>query len=192
MSAPDTSDLVLSLILYVMLPLWGIAGFIDWACHRHTHIERTSGVKESIIHLIMGAQVGAPIIICLIFEVNILLLFLIFLVLITHEMVAHWDVHFTAPRREISIWEVHAHNYLATIPFYLTALILVRKWDVVLKLINFEWAGQFALEFRGEPIGGTPYYLPYYLSFMIAICVIPYIEELWRCYRYQKQQEQNL
>ena len=44
---------------------------------------------------------------------------------------------------------------------------------------------------RGEPIGGTPYYLPYYLSFMIAICVIPYIEELWRCYRYQKQQEQN-
>lgn len=191
MGALDTSDLILSLILYVMLPLWGIAGFIDWMCHRHTHIERTSGVKESFIHLLMGAQVGAPIILCLIFEVNILLLFLIFFVLITHELVAHWDVHFTAPRREISIWEVHAHNYLATIPFYLTALILVRKWDVVLKLINFEWAGQFALEIRGEPIGGTPYYLPYYLSFMIAICVVPYFEELWRCYRYQKQQEAN-
>ena len=107
MGTPDTSDLILSLILYVMLPLWGIAGFIDWACHRHTHIERTSGVKESFIHLLMGAQVGAPIILCLIFEVNILLLFVIFLVLITHELVAHWDVHFTAPRREISIWEVH-------------------------------------------------------------------------------------
>ena len=139
----------------------------------------------------MGAQVNRAHYSLFNFEVNILLLFVIFLVLITHELVAHWDVHFTAPRREISIWEVHAHNYLATIPFYLTALILVRKWDVVLKLINLEWAGQFALRARSEPIGGTPYYLPYYLSFMIAICVIPYFEELWRCYRYQKQQESS-
>ena len=132
-----------------MLPLWGIAGFIDWACR--TAISNMLRVKESSFFL-MGAQVGAPIILCLIFEVNILLLFVIFHVLITHELVAHWDVHFTAPRREISLWEVHAHNYLATIPFYLTALILVRKWDVVLKLINLEWAGQFALELRSEPL----------------------------------------
>ncbi|MBL91409.1 MAG: diguanylate cyclase [Myxococcales bacterium] len=187
MSDQQTADLVLSLILYVLLPLWGIAGFVDWCCHRASKIEETSGLKESFIHALMGAQVGFPIILGLVFEVNILILFIIFLVLITHELVAHWDVHFTAPRREITIWEVHAHNYLATIPFYLTALIMVRKWDVVTKMISFEWAGQFGLEFRAEPIGGTPYYLPYYLSFMLVICILPYFEEMWRCYRYQKQ-----
>ena len=43
----DTSSLLINAMLYVFLPLWGIAGFADWCCHKATKIEVTSGVKES-------------------------------------------------------------------------------------------------------------------------------------------------
>ena len=34
----QTSQLLIQLMLYVFLPLWGIAGFIDWCCHRAIRI----------------------------------------------------------------------------------------------------------------------------------------------------------
>ena len=46
----DTRHLLINMILYGLLPLWGIAGFIDWLCHRRTQVERTSGVSEVEVH----------------------------------------------------------------------------------------------------------------------------------------------
>ncbi len=43
----DEATLVLNVILYVLLPLWGIAGIVDWWCHRNTEIEKTSGLHET-------------------------------------------------------------------------------------------------------------------------------------------------
>lgn len=184
MEQPEVRELVLSFIMYVLLPMWGIAGFVDWCCHRATQIEKNSGIWESLIHSIMGVQVGLPILICLIFEVNVLALLLCFFVLITHEIVAHHDVHFTAPLREISIWEVHAHNYLATIPFYMVALTVMLRWETFIKMITLDWSGEMSLVLRSHAIGHQPMFVPYYLGFMCCVCVIPYIEELYRCYRY--------
>jgi uncharacterized membrane protein YedE/YeeE len=70
----DTRHLLINLILYGLLPLWGVSGFIDWCCHRATHVERTSGIKESILHSLMGVQLGIPILLCLLFEINVLVL----------------------------------------------------------------------------------------------------------------------
>ena len=55
-----TNQLLVNLILYGLLPLWGICGFIDWCCHRATRVERTSGLKESLIHSLIGVQLGIP------------------------------------------------------------------------------------------------------------------------------------
>lgn len=178
----ETRDLVIQLILYVILPLWGLSGFADWVCHRITRIERTSGLWESFMHSVMGLQVGIPIALCVLYEVNVMVLLICFAALVLHEVVAHMDVHFAAPKREILIWEVHAHNFLATIPFYTFALIAVLKWDVVIQTITLDWAGGFGFVQRAVPIGGSGY-LPGYLAFMAVVCVFPYIEELWRCYR---------
>ena len=106
----DTKHLLINVILYGLLPLWGIAGFIDWVCHRATHVERTSGLKESLIHSLMGLQLGIPILLCLIFKVNVLIFFICALMWVLHEFVAHWDVLYASPLRRISIWEVHVHN----------------------------------------------------------------------------------
>ena len=178
----DTNQLLVNLILYGMLPLWGIAGFIDWCCHRATRIETTSGLKESLVHSLMGIQLGIPIVLCLLFEVNVLILLLCIAAWLLHEGVAHWDVYYATPRRQISIWEVHVHNYMATVPLFLLMLIVVLNWDVVLKLVQLDWAGQFSFE-RIEVPWGSSTYLNRYLIFMGVLCVAPYVEENLRCLR---------
>ena len=97
-------------------------------------------------------------------------------------MVAHYDVHYSAPRRHISIWEVHVHNYMATIPLYLLMLVAVINWEIVLKLLHFEWQGQFSLRPVGVPHGSDGY-LRGYLAFMAVLCGLPYLEENLRCLR---------
>lgn len=179
----DPKHLLLNLILYGLLPLWGIAGFIDWCCHRATKVESTSGVKESLIHSLMGIQLGVPILLGLLFEVNVLVLLICVVTWLLHEAAAHWDVHYATPRRHISIWEVHVHNYMATIPLYLLMLIVIINWDVAVKAVTLDWAGQFHLVPRTERLGGRGY-LPTYLALMTLLCVFPYLEENIRCIRY--------
>ena len=179
---PDSNQLLVNLILYGILPLWGICGFIDWCCHRATRIEETSGIKESLVHSLMGVQLGVPIVLGLMFKVNILVLIIFFIAWLSHEVVAHWDVHYSAPLRRISIWEVHVHNYMATIPLYLLMLVVILNWDVVMSAVAGNWKGQFKFE-RPETPRGSAGYLAGYLSFMTVLCVFPYLEENIRCLR---------
>jgi hypothetical protein len=181
----DTNHLLLNLILYGLLPLWGVTGFIDWCCHRATHVETTSGLKESLIHSLMGVQLGIPIVLCLMFRINVLVLLICIAMWVLHEIAAHWDVHYAAPRRKISIWEVHVHNYMATVPLYLLMLILVLNWAVARQLVTLQWSGQLTLIRLPDPPGGSGY-LPAYLAFMAILCVFPYLEENIRCLRQAK------
>jgi hypothetical protein len=181
----DPRSLLINLILFGLLPLWGVTGFIDWCCHRATKVESTSGLKESLIHSLMGVQLGIPIVLCLVFEVNVLVLLICVLMWITHEFSAHWDVHYATPRRHISIWEVHVHNYMATLPLYLLMLVAVLNWEVTMKLVTLDWAGQFRLRSLEHRPGGNDY-LPAYLIFMGVLCVFPYLEENLRCLRHAR------
>ncbi len=133
----------------------------------------------------MGVQLGIPIVLCLVYEANVLSLLILLIcpaAFIAHEVVAHYDVHYSAPRRHISIWEVHVHNYMATIPLYLLMLVAVINWEIVLKLLNFEWQGQFTLQPVDAPHGSDSY-LRGYLTFMALLCGVPYLEENIRRYR---------
>ena len=49
------SDPSVTILMYFVLPVWFIAGFADWICHRATSIETASGVKELAIHALMWA-----------------------------------------------------------------------------------------------------------------------------------------
>lgn len=179
----NTDSLLIQVLLYVFLPLWGLAGFVDWCCHRATRIEATSGLKESLIHSLMGLQVGLPILLCLLFEVNVLVLLICLAAWVLHELVAHWDVHYAAPRRHIGIWEMHAHNYLASLPFYMLAMIAVINGPVVVDLLTLDWAGQLSLVPLDTPHGGDGY-LTGYLTFMAVLAIFPYTEENLRCLVY--------
>jgi hypothetical protein len=55
--AMDATALLLQkVLLYGVLPLWMLAGFGDWLCHRVEHIEHTAGTKESALHWAMLAE----------------------------------------------------------------------------------------------------------------------------------------
>ena len=180
----DSTDVLMNLLLYVFLPLWGIAGFVDWCCHRATHIESTSGLKESLMHSLMGIQVGLPILLCLMFRVNVLILLICLFLLIMHEVVAHLDVAYASPRRKISIWEMHAHGYLATLPLFMIAMVGVINWPAVLKLVSLDWQGQMHFVPMEYSHGGNNY-MWIYMAFTACIGIVPYIEENIRCLKYQ-------
>lgn len=182
----STDEALVMIILYFLLPLWGIAGYVDWYCHKSSKIEETSGLQESLMHSLMGVQVGIPIFLCLFFQVNALILLMCAVGLILHEVVAHQDVKTAAPQRHISILEVHAHNYLATIPLFTLLIVLAINWELVGMLLRLDFAAehQFALIPTSNPPGGRNY-VAYYGLFLLTTCIIPYCEEIVRCLRYR-------
>ncbi len=134
------------------------------------------------MHSVMGLQIAIPIAACLLFEINELVILICILAWLLHEAVAHWDVRYASPRRYISIWEMHAHSYLATLPLYLLVIILIMNWPTFMRVLRLEWSGEWQLIRLAKPQGGGAY-LQSYLMFMLVACVLPYMEELFRCLR---------
>lgn len=66
----DTRMATQQFLLYFIVPLWLAAGFADWLCHRKTKIEKTTGAKETLIHLLMLGEMGVPVLAGLFLEIN--------------------------------------------------------------------------------------------------------------------------
>src|SRR4051794_36174498 len=79
-------------LLYGLLPSWFVPGLADWWMHRRTRIEDTTGTKESLIHALMMAEVGTPIVLTLRYKINPLLLSVQLAAAGAHEATALWDV----------------------------------------------------------------------------------------------------
>ena len=59
-----------------------------------------------------------------------------------------------------------------------------------MNLITLDWAGHMSLELRDDPIGtevGDRSFLARYFFFVIASGLLPYVEEFFRCLRYQRR-----
>lgn len=176
-----TDVLLFNMILYLCLPLWLVMGCLDYYCHRKSRIEHTTGIKESILHAIMGVQVGIPVFLGLFFHINVLILLIMFVVLVAHELVAHHDVKYALHAREISILETHAHSFLEVLPFTIVLLIVCINWQAFVDLITLNWAGQMNLTLRDKPLDQM--YIAGYVALMLFADVLPYTEELLRCWR---------
>jgi len=176
--------LVFDLILYGLLPLWLIMGFLDYYCHCRSKIEENTGIKESIMHAIMGVQIGIPIFLGLLFEINVGILLIMLLALIFHVWVAHQDVSYAKQHRSISMLELHVHSFMETLPFYTVALIICINWNAFIDLISFNWAGHLALNYTPK---SSAHYLVCYVALMLFADIFPYIGELLRCWNHMKK-----
>src|SRR3954449_4301548 len=105
----DTADILRSMLMYVVLPLWLAAGFADYLCHRAARIERTSGWRESLLHLLQLAEMALPILAALFFEINTGIILLMIVCLVLHQATAMWDVRFATAVREVKPIEQHVH-----------------------------------------------------------------------------------
>ena len=61
-------------INFVLVPAWLVWGLADYACHRRSDIEHTSGTHESLTHVLMISTSGVGIMAGMFFEVNGLVL----------------------------------------------------------------------------------------------------------------------
>jgi hypothetical protein len=172
-------------LTYVILPVWSVAGFLDWLWHRQTKIETTSGTKESIMHLIMMAEAGAPILTGLLLEMNAGALTLMGAGWLLHELTVFWDVHYTASRRKIFPREQNTHGYMQTIPFNILTTLAVLHPEQFLALVGMgPQKADFKLRPRKPPVPLKDFAA--IVTCMGVVSGLPHLEELWRCYRAEK------
>jgi len=178
----DTAEITRNFAMYFALPLWQVMGFADYWCHRATRIERTSGLKESLLHALMLAEMGIPVTLCLFFEVTSLVLLLMVLVFFLHEATALWDIAYAAPRRDVWLVEQHIHSYLAVLPFMLGSFVICLNWDQFAALFGSgSEPARFDLSWKQPQF--SVWYHATLISGLLIFLGIPYGEEAWRCFR---------
>lgn len=170
-------------MLYVLLPLWLVPGVVDWASHKKTKIEATSGTTESVLHALMMTEIGIPITLGLFCEINSTTLRLMFLSALVHELTAFCDVVYTSPRRKITAIENMTHSFLEVLPFTAVSFVACLHWDQVAAMFGDKAKERTGLRLKLLPASGL--YRAKILS-AVAVCVVlPFAEELYRCVRYQ-------
>lgn len=175
-------DPALFVLMYVVTPLWLAAGFVDWLCHRATHIEVTSGTRESLIHLLMFAEVGIPLLAALFLQVNAGIISLMILAFFIHALTALWDVSYAVTARWVSPVEQYVHSFLEMVPLMVLLLVISRHWGQFLALFGFgEEQPSYRLAWKQEPLPAG--YVAAMLGLIVLLGLVPYAEELWRCVR---------
>jgi hypothetical protein len=170
------------LLLYAVPPAWIAAGLADWVCHRATRIEDTAGAKESLIHLLMQAEFGVPVLLTLFCEITPPVIASEIAAFVLHEATVYWDLTYTAPRREIAPFEQQVHAWLELVPLVAIALIAVLHWPEMKAVFGFrDGPLDWSMRLRDKPLP-----LWYRAGLLISVTLfdaLPYLEELRRTLR---------
>ncbi len=178
----DLRALILGALLYVLFPLWLFAGVADYVLHRRTDIERTSGLKESALHILQALQIGIPLVACLFFEINALILAISLICVLAHSLTALWDGLYSDKRRFISPLEQHIHSHLEYIPLVAMLLVVMLNWGQFSALIGVGTeSAQFRLTLKEYPV--PMQYLVVVLGAIVFVQGALLTEEFLRCLR---------
>lgn len=172
-------DPAVLILMYFILPVWLLAGCADWLCHRASHIEKTTGAKESMLHLLMFAEIGLPLLAAIFLEVNAGIIALMILAFFIHEATSLWDVSYAVTAREVTPLEQHVHSFLELIPLMAILFIISLHWGQFQALFGLgPEAARFDLAWKEEPLPAA-----YVFTVMMVILLfelLPYIEEFIR------------
>jgi hypothetical protein len=182
----DYRDVAGVIILGFLLPLWLVFGFADWVCHRRSVIAKTSGWRESALHLLLVAEAACAALPLLFFEINALILGISLVAYLAHELTTNVDVGFADPRRMINATEQRVHDYLTAIPFGILLMLAVTYSGQFAALFGFgNEAADFSLRWKTEPLP-----LWYLIGWLVLspINAVLYLEEFIRCLRARRAQ----
>jgi hypothetical protein len=171
------------LLLGGVMPLWLGAGLADWYLHRRSRIEQTAGPRESALHSLMFAETGVPVLLGLFCEVNAGVIATAAGAVAAHSATAYWDQAYAEPRRRVTPVEQHVHSLLEVSPVMATFLITALHWDQAKALAGRgRQPPRFGLRLkRRDPLSTSVR-----VTFLAAVAVfgvLPYAEELLRCWR---------
>ncbi len=188
----DVESVTVRYLMYVLVPAWFVPGVADYIMHRRTRIERTSGLRESAIHALMMAEMGVPVALVLLFEVNAMLLATAALAAAGHEATAIWDVRSAvAGQREVRPAEQHIHSFLESFPFMAVSALACLHWDQIAGIGRRGAAGaprpgstdaRQAWRLRPRRRRLPARYLGAVAAGVACLIAMPYGEELVRCY----------
>ncbi|MFZ3238131.1 MAG: hypothetical protein WA417_10825 [Stellaceae bacterium] len=178
----DNTALTRQFLLYYIVPLWLAAGVSDWVCHRVTKIEKTTGAKESLLHLLMLAEVSVPVVAALFLEITTPVAALMILIFLLHEATALWDVSYAVTRREVTPIEQHVHSFLEMVPLMAISFVAVLHWPQFSALLGQgEEPPDLSIRAKDRPL--PPRYVAAALGATIIFELLPYLEELSRTLR---------
>lgn len=171
-------------LMFLVVPVWLLAGLGDYLCHRASRIESTSGVRESVLHIAQFIEAAVPLLAVLFLEVNagVVLLMLVFLVL--HQATAVWDVRYANDTRTVSSTEQHIHGVMEMIPFFAVLIVGILDWPAVLSLLT-DQAATFVPQWKQPAL--PVWYLAAVLAGAAVLALGPYGEELLRCLRARRR-----
>lgn len=161
------------------IPLWIAAGVADWLCHRASDFEHTGGPEESLLHILMLAEVGMPSLAGLFLEITSPVFALMIAAFLLHEATALWDVAYAVSLRQVAPIEQHVHSFLELLPLMAISFLAVLHKREFLDLFGLA-AGpaERGLKPKREPLS-----TPLLAAIIGAIALfngLPYLEELWR------------
>ena len=167
------------ILLYFIVPAWLLAGFADWVCHRRSHIESTSGVAESSLHLLLLAEMGIPLLGAIYLEVNALVLTALIAGVVAHEITTWIDLRVANRSREVGVVEQMVHSVLEATPMMVLLLLASAHWPQLLALFG---AGTEEPRFTPEWSDQAPptVYTVALAAAGTVLAVAPYVEELLR------------
>jgi len=165
--------LLWQILLWGALPLWILAGFVDWLRHRHSRISLTSGTPEAAMHVVAYLLTAVPVLLGLYFEIDALVLVVMAGCVVVHLLLGWIDTGYTHPRRTIGAVEQAVHPFLELLPVFALAIVAALSADAWL---TPEWT----LRARAEP-------LPRAVLIGVTLALVPGLvlmtEELARCWR---------
>ncbi|MDQ2079844.1 diguanylate cyclase [Xanthobacteraceae bacterium Astr-EGSB] len=179
----DVAELTRNIMMFFILPLWLMAGFADYLCHRAADIESTSGPKESVLHLAQFGEMAVPILAALFLDINSLVILVMIVCFLLHEVTALWDVSYAVSTREVTPIEQHVHSFLEMLPLMGLVMVVVLHWDQFIALFGLA-SPRFDITLKQPPLPWA--YTTIMLALVLLFEVLPYLEELARGLR-QKQ-----
>jgi hypothetical protein len=171
-------------LMYLVVPLWLGGGFLDYLQHRRTHIQHHGGTAESAMHSLMLIEAAPPALMGLFLQVNAGVLLASLGAVAVHTATAYLDVAFADGRRRIHPSEQHAHAFLEVMPAMATGLLAALHSHQARALLGRGEEPRYRPRLKQPPLPRR-YTVPV-LGAFVAFGIVPYAEELWRCWRAER------
>jgi hypothetical protein len=172
----------LRLLLSVVIPLWIVAGFADYLCHRAARIELNAGLRESVLHAVQFVEVGSALLAALLLDINGAVIVFCLAMLALHEVTAYIDIRYAGGQRRIEPVEQMIHSFLELLPLAAILLLVASRWPQLASWAETRAAlGDFVVRVDPHPL--PVQYVVTLVAGIVLLGIVPYIEELWRCAR---------
>jgi hypothetical protein len=124
-------DALSALLIWVLYPVWLMAGAGDYLCHRATAIERTSGATESWLHVAQFVCLALALACATLMGISAAVFIVLVVLVLTHSGLSYIDVRYTDGRRRILPIEQTLHGFMDVLPLVAVAVLGVQHWQEI-------------------------------------------------------------